>query len=335
MRTTNYGAYPIRRWALGLAAAVFCAAGAGVLTDQFVPRLDHHSAGFHASLLSNDRGGAVTPAKASDAAVTNTTAEAAPVTTPVPANTPSTPPDGGLASIASSETLTLQALIEPAREALKHLQSVHDYSCTLHARERVDGSLRTAQLQVKVREEPFSVYVRHLAPKRLAGTECIYVAGANNGKLLAHTVGLKHRLVGTLALQPDGALAMSEGRYPVTEVGLRRLLERMIRVGEKELPLGNCEVKLIPPRIINERSCEGIEVVHPEKGDDFLYHIVRVYADPQLGVPVRFESYDWPANENEEPPLLEEYTYENLQFNPGFTDQDFSVDNPQYDFIRR
>ncbi|MBL8829449.1 MAG: DUF1571 domain-containing protein [Planctomycetaceae bacterium] len=334
MRTTNYGTWAANRWTLGFAAACFFATGAGFLTDQFVTLRDHAARPFRASIVSAETTGLGVPAPTSTShAASNPVASSNHAAGSKPISSP--PSGNGLASIASNEKLTLEDLIEPAREALKYLQSVPDYSAKMSARERVNGTLRTAHLEIKVREQPFSVYVRHLAPKRLAGTECIYVEGQNNGKLLAHTTGLKHRLVGTLALQPDGALAMSEGRYPVTEVGLRRLVERMIRVGEKELPLGNCEVKTIPPRIINGRSCEGIEVTHPEKGDDFLYHIVRVYADPQTGVPVRFASYDWPANENEEPPLLEEYTYEDLQLNRGFTDQDFSVENPQYDFKRR
>lgn len=332
MRTTNYGTWPARRWTMGLVAACLCATGAGLLTDQFVTIREHASHGFRASFFGADTAGTMASSAASTSRPARPEAASTPQPTSAPALIPAVP---ALSSLGSSEALTLKDLIEPAREALKQLGAVKDYSAKMRARERVDGRLRNAYLEFKVREEPFSVYVRHLEPKRLQGTECIYVEGANNGKLLAHTTGLKHRLVGTLALQPDGALAMSEGRYPVTQVGLRRLLERMIRIGEKELPLGNCEVKAIPPLVIDGRACEGIEVVHPKKGDDFLYHIVRVYADPQSGVPVRFESYDWPANEHEEPPLLEEYTYEQIQYNPGFTDEDFSVDNPQYDFNRR
>jgi hypothetical protein len=51
-------------------------------------------------------------------------------------------------------------------------------------------------------------------------------------------------------------------------------------------------------------------------------------------MPTRYESYDWPAEPGGEPRLIEEYTYLHLKPNNGFTDLDFSVENPAYGFQR-
>jgi hypothetical protein len=75
-----------------------------------------------------------------------------------------------------------------------------------------------------------------------------------------------------------------------------------------------------------------MQFVHPVPRREFRYHIVRLFVDDELGVPIRLESYGWPAQPGGEPPLKEEYTYMNLKLNNGFTDADFDVRNPQYGF---
>ena len=65
---------------------------------------------------------------------------------------------------------------------------------------------------------------------------------------------------------------------------------------------------------------------------NFLYHLARIYVDDELNLPIRYESFDWPAKAGGEPQLLEEYTYQNMKVNNGFTDTDFSVTNPKYGF---
>ena len=51
--------------------------------------------------------------------------------------------------------------------------------------------------------------------------------------------------------------------------------------------------------------------------------------------PVRYAAYGWPAVPGGEPQLLEEYTYFNITLNVGLTDEDFSPDNPNYNFPAR
>jgi hypothetical protein len=77
-----------------------------------------------------------------------------------------------------------------------------------------------------------------------------------------------------------------------------------------------------------------IETTHPERGGDFLFHKVRVYIDNELGLPIRFEAYDWPKHPGAEPELAEEYTYTNLKLNVGLKDMDFDVANGTYSFGR-
>ena len=95
---------------------------------------------------------------------------------------------------------------------------------------------------------------------------------------------------------------------------------------------GECEVKYFTTAKVNKRPCTVIQVVHPTPRDVFCFHLARVFVDNQLKMPVRYESYDWPSEPGGDPRLIEEYTYLDLKLNNGFTDEDFSTQNPEYHF---
>ena len=75
-----------------------------------------------------------------------------------------------------------------------------------------------------------------------------------------------------------------------------------------------------------------IQVVHPVPRKNFTFNVARVYVDDELNLPVRYESYDWPDKPGGKPILLEEYTYTDIKMNNGFSDMDFSENNPKYHF---
>ncbi len=134
-----------------------------------------------------------------------------------------------------------------AKQGLSEFTKVQDYSCTLVKRERIDGTLGEHEyIFVKVRHQPFSVYTYFLGPARVKGQEAIYVDGSNDGSLLAHGNGIKHRLIGTVSLKPTSTLAMSGNRYPITEMGMRRLLERLLEIGSNDVKYGGMHGELDP-----------------------------------------------------------------------------------------
>ncbi len=56
-------------------------------------------------------------------------------------------------------------------------QNIHDYTCTMIKRERVDGKLTDPNYMFcKVRQQPFSVYLYFLKPADAYGREVVYVA---------------------------------------------------------------------------------------------------------------------------------------------------------------
>jgi outer membrane lipoprotein-sorting protein len=220
-----------------------------------------------------------------------------------------------------------------ANSGLIEMEKIHDYSATMVKRERINGKLGEHQYMfIKIRQKPFSVYMYFLGPPNLKGQEVIYVNGANNGNMWAHPTGLQKRLVGTVSLNPAGVIAMRGQRYPITELGLLNLVQRLLEIGEKDTQYGECEVKFLQGAKINGRSCTCIQVMHPVPRRNFLFHIARIYVDDELNIPVRYEAHNWPKETGGPPELIEEYTYLDLKLNNGFTDADFDIQNPNYQF---
>lgn len=213
-----------------------------------------------------------------------------------------------------------------AREAVSQLK---DYEAVFLKREVIGRKLLKTTTQLKVREEPFSVYMKFVEPN--PGREVLFVSGRNDGKLLVHETGFKS-LVGTLALDIKSRDVMSENRYPVTMVGLKNLVATVIKQWEAEAKYGEVDVLYRPKNRLGEQECEVIETSHPKKRNQFPFQLTRVWIDTATNWVIRVEQFDFPATEGEEPPLSEEYTYVRIKPNVGLTDRDFDKRNPAYAF---
>ena len=236
-------------------------------------------------------------------------------------------------SPAQANEHPLMPALRWAYDGIGNLEKISDYSATVVKRERIDGKLNDFDhMFVKVRHKPFSVYMYFLAPAKIKGQEVLFVEGANNGNMLAHTTGIKDKMFGTVKIKPDGPIAMNGQRYPLTELGILNLTKRLVEVAQQDIKYGECEVKFFKNAKINDRVCTCIQVMHPVPRRNFLFHLARIFVDDELNVPIRYESYEWPKEPGGAPELMEEYTYINLKLNNGFTDADFDKDNPNYHF---
>jgi hypothetical protein len=208
----------------------------------------------------------------------------------------------------------------------------------MQKQENVGGNVQEAQMmEVKVRHEPFSVYLKFRYPQNLNGQQAIYVRGQNEGKLIGHGVGLQRKL-GTHKLDPEGLIAMRGNKYPITEMGVLNLVDKLLEVGYRDSKFGECDVTYTEGVKIGakdaQRECTMIQVVHPIPRQNFIFNIARIFVDKELNIPIRYESYSWPRKAGETPTLLEAYTYMNLRTNVGLTDADFDALNPAYNFPR-
>ena len=235
----------------------------------------------------------------------------------------------------------LMPVLKLAYERLAYLDTqIQDYTCDFVKQERIDGRLLQREYaSLKLRHEriqdgrlvPLAVYLQFLGPDDIEGREVLYVQGRNNGQLIARRGGPRLSYI-TMAMDPRGELAMQRSHYPITEIGIKSLIERLIEVGEEDLQYGECDVKYFENVTVDRRPCTVIEVTHPFRRTNFRYHVARIFIDDQLRLPIRYASYTWPDEPDGQPRLVEEYTYLNLRFNVGLADKDFDTHNKDYGF---
>ena len=243
----------------------------------------------------------------------------------------------------------LDPLLDFARSALRnHLQKHQDYTAMLVKRERINGKLvpeskMTLKLkygsatETETSHRPVSVYLKSITPKSQAGREVIWVQGRNDNKITAHEAGLLGML--TVKLQPESRLAMIGNRYPITEIGIEKLLGKLIEKGERDRQLGPATIRTTENVAVGDRSCRLLEVIHEfptalveGKTVEFEYYLAQIYIDNERLLPLKYASFSWPKSPDGMPELLEEYTYQDLSLNVGLKDIDFDPNNPAYGF---
>ena len=246
-----------------------------------------------------------------------------------------------LSDAGEARTERLRELIDRAKEGLVRIKAeIRDYECYLTKQERVEGKLREPQtLAVKIRHEvrdgdqvvkPFSVYLKFVSPEKVAGREVIYVEGLRGGDLLARRGGRRNPNM-TVQLAPDGPLAMDGHRYPVTEIGVIIMVQRLIDVMETKFTTDECDIKIYENAKLDGRSCTHYELTMRER-DDSGFMQARMFVDNEYRIPVYYAAYDWPRNDGEKATLLEQYAYRRVKLNVGLTDKDFDPGNPDYHF---
>ena len=241
---------------------------------------------------------------------------------------------------ATEDDHVLDPTLIVAKDGLEHIQSnVKDYTATLVKQERVNNKLLDVEYAMcKIRREhevdgkkvPFSVYLKFLKPRAIAGREVIYVKGENDGKIVAHEAGILGRV--SAKLKPDSMLAMRGQRYPITEIGIETLVKRMIEKGERDREHGNCEIEFNRAVDFEGASCTLITITHDKYQEPFDFHIAKIYINDDTNLPIGYEGYDFPAEEGGEPQLMERYYYRNMKINVGLTDEDFNPRNEEYEY---
>lgn len=222
----------------------------------------------------------------------------------------------------------LTPALKMGTDAMEALEAIDDYQAIFTKREMINRKLQETRMELKLREKPFSVYLKFIQPH--AGREVLYVAGNNDGKLQVHDVGIAG-LAGTISLDPEGKYAMADNRYPVTMIGMRTLVTQVLEQWLDETSADDLSVNLYPNARIGQTACKAIESSHASPQSGAKFHMTRLYIEQEHGLPVRVQQYDFPKGDMK-PVLVEDYLYSDLKLNPGFQDIDFSTKNPKYRF---
>jgi hypothetical protein len=204
---------------------------------------------------------------------------------------------------------------------------VKDYMGTLVKEERVGGQLQPEQyISFRIRQQPYSVYLKWTGPKQFDGQEAMYVAGKNGDKLKARAAGLIGA-VGFVSLDPTDPRALKQSRHTITDTGIGHLIESITHCHEIERQAPSGQVQTTYREFAFQgKQCVGMETVHKVNNGQFYCYRSVVYFDKQTKLPVRFEAYDWPtAGGPAGGDKLECYSYVDVKFNVGLTDAAFGL----------
>ena len=242
-----------------------------------------------------------------------------------------------------NDRMTMSDVLHMARQAREHMsEHLDDYTARFVKQERdEDGKLGEEtvfeiKVQTRLRGDtenaPMRVYLNYLAPQSLKGREVLWAQDLNDGKMVVHEVGF---LLGMkrIWLDPNGMIAMQGQRYPISEIGIVRLVEKLIERGGKDEDNPDIQVTLLDDHMIGDVKTQLIRVQRTEpSGEEDDFSIAEIAIDQERQLVLQYRSFGWPSQESDEPPLLESYTYHDVQMNVGLSDEDFSPDNPAYQF---
>jgi hypothetical protein len=236
-------------------------------------------------------------------------------------------PTSQLPAAPNTIAQTVNPLDEPLRlvlEAAQAYQQVRDYTCILIKQERIQGRLQENNIiQMKFRQQPFSVYLRWLAPQTFAGQEVCYVQGRNNNMMRVRSAGVLGKF-GFVSIPVNDPRAREHSRHLITEAGLGNLINQTYRDWTHARQTGQAMVRLADYKYDN-RLCTRVEVIQTTRDPQAYCYRGVVYFEKQTHLPIRMEAYDWPRPGG--PPegeLLESFSYASLQLNVGLTDAAFN-----------
>lgn len=200
------------------------------------------------------------------------------------------------------------------------------YRATFVKQERVQGVLNPVEImRIILRQAPFAVRLDWLE----SGQRAAYVDGENGDMLLVRLGGAK-RLLGTLKLDPNGVHAMRSTRYPITEIGLWNMAERVSRECARALQqTGGVTCQRLPDEDVGDRACAIYVIDYPSPGFSSEIRTIRSSIDREWGVPLRFQATGWcePASDRAAgvDNLLELYEYRDVVYADCMQPADFNL----------
>ena len=238
-------------------------------------------------------------------------------------------PQGVLSGDPAKELMLASALVTTSRIA-----RVEGYTATFRKQERLAGKLGPeTTLSMKVRNRPFAIYLKFLAPK--LGKEVLYAEGHHDNMLVAHNGDWTRKLVPRLKVAPDSALALADSRHPVTEAGLVHLANKLLDF--RRMDIGDPHASTVVDRTTDTSGKTWLRSVHSHALADGTrpFARVEVHYDPETQFPMRIFNFDWPApGHSGDLELAERYAYDDLKLDIPPTAADFDLANPEYAFTR-
>lgn len=219
-------------------------------------------------------------------------------------------------------------ILETAQAVHKHItEDVKDYTGLLVKRELVDGVDTGYQyIQFKYRENPRAIYLKFLKPPSIENREVLYSGGDD---LIVKHGGRRNSNL-TLTIAVDSPAAIDGNRYTIKDMGLRALSDRLMERLKTELDIPDTEITYYPDAKVDKRDVKFYRLKHHVRSEQGQCYIAEIAVDKEYNVPTYYRAFGYGTND--EPILLEEYSFRNIRINVNLTDKDFDINNAEYGF---
>jgi outer membrane lipoprotein-sorting protein len=202
-------------------------------------------------------------------------------------------------------------------EVASAYEHVADYVCLYEKIEKAISKGEEQKIRLSFRK-PFDVRMDWLDTRGRVTQTAVYRQGLNDGKVLARQNGLLGSLAGTMRLDPNESLALSDSRHPITEVGIGKIIERAQHDSTNRAIASHFDAEEIldgRPAYKFEFTASGNEAV----GGLSNAHRAILWIDRELKLPTRLELYDG-ANV-----LLESHHFKGIHLNQKIGDTIFTM----------
>lgn len=250
-------------------------------------------------------------------AVAQSPADRIPLAGDVPAK-PAAPVAAKVEVTPATPVNAAEAFPQALAEARTACGKARDYTCHLVRQERVGGRLLPEQVcELRVRAQPYSVSVRVIRSKDVAGEETSYVASKSDVKVRFRAAGADGIKFGFRTLRADDAKVLAHTRHTAADTGLLAVLDRIEKAVGIEKRLNNGVQVVAREYVFAGRPVTRFDIFadhpHPRR---YAYRCV-LYIDKETKLPVRFEAYDQPRGGAPEGELLEVQSFVGVRMNVG------------------
>lgn len=194
---------------------------------------------------------------------------------------------------------------------------IQTYQCLYEKEERAISNGEKQTIRVSFRK-PFNVRLDWLGDGGKIDQTAVYREGLNDGKVLARQYGLLGAIAGTLRLDPNEKLALSDSAHPITEMGIGLIIDR----AKRDVANGNISLTFAGEEILTGRSAYRFEfAARNNEGVAGLANARRavIWIDKEMKLPVKVEIYDGSHT------LLERHSFLDLRLNVSLADKTFTL----------
>ncbi|HZS47792.1 MAG TPA: DUF1571 domain-containing protein [Blastocatellia bacterium] len=197
-------------------------------------------------------------------------------------------------------------------KALASFDGIKDYTCLYIKQEKAIGNMEPQTIRLYFRK-PFDVRMEWLNDKGKVDQTVVYREGFNNNKLR-----VKIPYLPVLNIDPNGSRGHgpgSDSMHPITELGIGRILRRVLN----EIAKGPMAVNDLGTESVDGRNAHKIEVLSKAAPGVFFAKKTILWIDTETNFLVKHEHY------NDKDELFERHLYKDIKINVGLGDDKFNL----------